>query len=91
MAVIITPETGRHKEIGRLLLSLATHPHQVQWVTWPAAGFEVPEELYAKFIDATPLPELPVEKEPETQEPKRRRGRPRKEDASTDNDTPEEE
>ncbi len=47
--VIVTPEKGRHKEIGQKLLALADHPHQVQWVTWPQAGFSVPLELFAKF------------------------------------------
>lgn len=81
--VIITPEPGRHKEIGQRLLALADHPNQVQWVTYPETGFQVPLELFARF-DAD-------EAEPAEQEtPKRRRGRPRKEE-STDNNTSEEE
>lgn len=87
MAIIISPEPGRHKEIGQLLLSLADHPQQVQWVTWPQAGYEVSEELFGKFAAETVDTEAP---QPQPETPKRRRARPRKED-STDNDTGEEE
>lgn len=100
MAVIITPEPGRHKDIGQLLLALADHPSQVQWVTWPTAGYSVPEELFALFSIATgdakaaaeTLWEMPQEQLEELagEAPKRKRGRPRKE-ASTDNTTSEEE
>lgn len=47
--VIITPEPGRHKEIGQRLLELAEHPRDVQWVSWPKAGFSVPLELFEAF------------------------------------------
>lgn len=88
MAVIITPEPGRHKEIGRLLLELADSPYQVQWVTWPTAGYSVPEELFARFDSSGRDAAAPDGGEEET--PKRKRGRPRKEE-STDNNTSEEE
>ena len=61
--VIITPEPGRHKEIGQRLLELAEHPRDVQWVSWPKAGFAVPLGLFEAFTadeddepasDATP-------------------------------------
>jgi hypothetical protein len=81
--VIITPEPGRAKEIGQRLLALADHPHQVQWVTWPAAGFSIPLDLFAKFdADELPAPEL-AEAEPE---PKRRRRRAKE---NTDDNTSE--
>jgi hypothetical protein len=81
--VIITPEKGKAKEIGQQLLALADNPRDVQWVTWPAAGFSVPVELFAKF-DA----DEPEAAEEETQAPKRRRRRSKD---STDNNTSEEE
>lgn len=80
--VIITPEPGRQKEIGQKLLALADHPNQVQWVTYPQTGFQIPLELFAKFDTA--------EGEPEEAPQPRRRGRPRRE-PSTDNNTSEEE
>jgi len=82
--VIISPEPGKAKEIGRKLLALAEHPSQVQWVTWPQAGYSVPLELYVKFDTEGDEPQV------EEEAPKRRRGRPRKEE-STDNNTSEEE
>ena len=83
--VIITPEPGKAKEIGQRLLALADHPGQVQWATWPQAGYAVPLELFVKFDADEDAPEE------ETEAPvKRRRGRPRKEE-STDNNTSEEE
>lgn len=92
--VIITPEPGRHKEIGQQLIGLADHPHDVHWVTWPKAGFSVPLTLWTRFEAATNPPAM-EEKEPATQpaaEPKRR-GRPPKVKAepSTDNTTTSEE
>lgn len=94
-AVIITPEPGRHKEIGQQLLALADSPRDVQWTTWPTAGYAVPVELFAKFagtqepasggaVTKTPV----IEDPPAFVEPKRR-GRPRKE-PSTDNNSEEE-
>lgn len=47
--MIITPEPGRHKEIGQRLLELAEHPRDVQWVSWPKAGFAVPLALFEAF------------------------------------------
>lgn len=84
--VIITPEPGRQKEIGQQLLALADHPSQVQWVTYPETGFQIPLELFAKF-DANGDEPAAVEEDT----PRRRRGRPRKEETSTDNTTSEEE
>jgi hypothetical protein len=113
--VIITPEPGMHKEIGQKLLSLADNPRDVQWVTWPQAGYSIPLELFVKF-DADDMAEtlwkMPMEQleklatggiiEPgqsyiigengppalEAPQP-RRRGRPRKEEPSTDDNTSE--
>jgi hypothetical protein len=87
--VIISPEPGRQKEIGRQLLELADNPRQVQWVTWPQAGYSVPLELFARF-DATFADEESEAEEAAESTPRRRRGRPRKEE-STDNNTSEEE
>lgn len=79
--VIITPEPGRQKEIGQKLLALADRTYDVQWVTWPTAGFSIPLELFARFSaegqDVAPEPEVPATR-------RRRRN-------STDNNTSEEE
>lgn len=84
--MIISPERGKTVEIGKRLLELADSPRDVQWVTWPApGGFAVPLELFNLFDADGEQPEAAEE-----EAPKRRRGRPRKEE-STDNDTSEEE
>lgn len=80
--VIITPEAGNQKQIGRRLLELAASPYDVQWVTWPQAGFSVPLELFNKF-------DSDAEGDTETEAPAKRRRRRNKE--STDNNTSEEE
>lgn len=88
--IIVSPEKGRHKEIGQQLLALANHPRDVQWVTWPQAGFAVPLELFARFDADGEDGEQPQAAQEPT--PRRRRGRPRKEETdSTDNTSPEEE
>ena len=81
--VIITPEPGRQVQIGRKLLDLADHPNQVQWVTYPQAGFQIPLELFARFDADGDEPEAAEEA------PLPRRRRRAKE--STDNNTSEEE
>lgn len=89
--VIITPEPGKAKEIGQRLLALADHPYQVQWVTYPQTGFQIPLELFAKFDAediAKALWEMPMGQLQELAEPKRRRRRNKE---STDNNTSEEE
>ena len=96
--MIISPEKGKVKEIGQRLLALADSPYQVQWVTWPKAGFSIPLELFFKFdtegdnyvtvgIDAEKLDAAleGAQSATVTQTPKRRRRR------STDNSTSEEE
>lgn len=80
--VIISPGKGKAKEIGKRLLELADSPYDVQWVTWPSAGFSVPLELFNKF-------DADGEDEPESEAPKRRRRRSK--ETSTDNNTSEEE
>lgn len=100
--VIITPEPGRAKDIGRKLLAMAGNPHDVQWVTWPQAGFSIPLELFVQFAaeadnateTAKALWQMPLEElrkmagEDGGAPAKRRRGRPRKqEEASTDDTT----
>lgn len=80
--VIITPEPGLQREIGQRLLALADSPYDVQWVTWPSAGFSVPLELFNRF-------DADEESEAAEQTPAKRRRRRNKE--STDNNTSEEE
>ena len=92
--VIITPEPGKQKEIGQKLLALADNPRDVQWVTWPKAGYSIPLALFMKF-DAEDIAEalwqMPVDELEKLvdEQPRRRRGRPRKEEPSTDNNTSE--
>lgn len=82
--IIISPEPGKHKEIGKRLIELADNPYtDIAWVTWPAAGYAVTPELFARFDSDG------EEDTDEKEAPKRRRGRQRKE--STDNNTSEEE
>jgi hypothetical protein len=69
--VIITPEPGRDKEIGQRLLALADSPADVQWVTWPQAGFSIPVELFVRFAE-------PDEETEETKTAPKKRGRPKK-------------
>lgn len=99
--MIITPEPGRHKDIGRQLLELADSPRDVQWVTWPVAGYSIPMYLFSRFAVAEPdvagqaLQQLPLEQLEQLAEQApapRRRGRPRKETSTDDTATsPEEE
>ena len=87
-SVIISPEKEKLKEIGQQLLELADNPSQVQWVTWPKAGYSIPLELFMRFdaFDSNGVPVLDeVVQEPE---PKRRRRRNKE---STDNNDPSEE
>jgi len=86
-----------HKEIGQKLLALAASPRDVQWVTWPQAGYSIPLELFVKFDAETDTPatgglvrNTPVIGEdgpPPLEVPRRRR----RKEASTDNNTSEEE
>ena len=105
--VIITPEPGRAKEIGQKLLAMAANPRDVQWVTWPSAGFSIPLELFVTFtaldgkdgnyvevgVDEEKLAAATDGAADATVHQPRRRGRPRKQDESTDDTTtsPEEE
>ena len=87
--VVISPEPGMAKEIGRRLLELADHPRDVQWTTYPKAGFAIPLELFARFDTDEETAETD-DTETAERKPQRRRGRPRKEETSTDNNTSEE-
>lgn len=94
-SVVIGVKADRRKEIGQLLLSLADSPRDVQWVTWPAAGYAVSDELFARFEAAQEPAETEEPKQEKAPAPKRR-GRPRKEPAvqeetSTDNTSSESE
>lgn len=91
--MIISPEKGKAKEIGQKLLALADSSYQVQWVTWPKAGFSIPLELFARFdVDdiAETLWQMPMEQLEKLAEPEPKRRRRRGKD-STDNNTSEEE
>ena len=100
--MIITPEPGRAKDIGQKLLAMAEDPRDVQWVTWPQAGFSIPLELFVKFSDgdkaAGGVLTRPVtigeDYPPPSESPRPRRGRPRKQETESTDDTttsPEEE
>lgn len=80
MDVVITPEHGRVKEIAQVLLKLAAHPNDVQMVSWPAQGFRVSGDLFARFeYFMAGEDSAETESEPEVAEPvKKRPGRPRK-------------
>lgn len=82
--VIIEPEEGMTKEIGKQLLELADNPHDVQWATWPVTGFKVPVELAAKLKGVRLRPDT---EQPDEQAPPRRRGRPRKQVETPVDDT----
>ena len=83
MAVIIEPDKGMAPEIGRKLLELAEHPRDVQWVSWPNAGFQVPEELAVKLAKTRPLPQAEAEQvDPDVEPAPKKRGRPRKSEAT---------
>lgn len=75
--VIITPEKGRHKEVGQRLYALAERTSDIQWVTWPVAGFQVPVELFNRFERDVETPAETAEEAAEEPAPKRR-GRPPK-------------
>lgn len=74
MAVTVIPEKGNFPAVAQALLEAADHPSQVQMVTYPAAGFLVPEDVFERFEAAN---SAEGEAEQETPAP-RRRGRPRK-------------
>jgi len=77
--VIIVPEPGKLKEIGQQLLALADSPGDVQWVSWPQAGYRVPAELAGKLKDVRDNYSADsVDQGDTVAEPPRRRGRPRK-------------
>lgn len=91
--MLVYPEEGNFPTIARHLLAVAEHPYEVRSVTHPRAGFEVPEELFERFLEhrrtlgleemggpiESWLPERFVEDEPVQEEPRKRRpGRPRK-------------
>lgn len=82
MAVIIEPDEGMAAKIGRQLLDMADDPFDVRWVSWPQAGFLVPEELAAKLKGARSQPDT----EQPAQAP-RRRGRPRRQAETPVQDT----
>lgn len=73
--VIIEPDKGMVKEIGKQLLELAGNPSDVQWVSWPKAGYKVSVELADKLKGVRSLPNT---EQPGGEPAPRRRGRPRK-------------
>lgn len=74
-SVIIEPDEGMVKEIGRQLLELADNPHDVQWATWPVTGYRVPEQLALKLKQSR---DGKSDEADATQSAPRRRGRPRR-------------
>lgn len=83
MAVIINPEPGKAAEIGQQLLELAEHYSDVRWVTWPTAGYLVPEEL---AVQLKGIRDNDTD-ETQPQTARRRTGRPRKQAQATVQDT----
>jgi len=77
--VTVYPEPGKFREIAKALLAVADEPRQVQSVTWPQAGFMVPEHVFDRFEAARTDQGDPPE---QTGPVKRRPGRPRKDGAS---------
>jgi Glu-tRNA(Gln) amidotransferase subunit E-like FAD-binding protein len=79
--VTVYPDPGNFPVIARALLEVADHPSQVRMVTWPQSGFEVPEDVFERF-EAAMNGEQPDTRQDvpaaETEPPKRRPGRPRK-------------
>lgn len=90
-SLILTPEKGRHKEVGQRLFALVAQlglpASTVQWVTWPKTGYAIPVELFIKLeeadgqvsvgLDEALLNTMMNGSEPVEPAP-RRRGRPRK-------------
>lgn len=62
--------------IAKRLLEAADHPSQVVSVSHPRAGFVVPKDVFDRFEQGDPDQEKA--QEPVTEIPKRRPGRPRK-------------
>lgn len=52
---VISPHLGKERETAQLLLELASNPRDVQTRTDGGLVFEVPDELYDRYINrATP-------------------------------------
>lgn len=84
--VTVYPEEGNFSAIARALLEVAEHPRQVRSVSNPRAGFEVPMDVFERFALAWPYEDIEIPDEvdhqvgppAQTEPPKRRPGRPRK-------------
>lgn len=78
--ITVYPEEGNFPFIARELLKAADHPNQVRSVSHPRAGFEVPADVFDRFVAAQPDIEAEASQADAAQEetPKRRPGRPRK-------------
>jgi hypothetical protein len=82
--VTVYPEEGQAPRIARALLEAADDPRLVRVVSHPRFGFIVPREVFERFErfeaaqDHQEVP--PVQTEP----PKRRAGRPRKQTEPTE-------
>jgi hypothetical protein len=93
--IIVTPEPGRHAEIGQRLLEvlkgMGLPAGTLQWVTWPTAGYLVSADVYEAF-DTDTRPGDADPGETAATEPKKR-GRPRKTQPAVDDtgDAPKEE
>lgn len=79
--ITVYPEEGNFPFIARALLDAAEHPSQVRSVSHPRAGFEVPADVFDRFVAAQPDVETgqPQPDTPVGESRKRRGGRTRKE------------
>lgn len=74
---IVYPIPGKEKEMAQALLALAKDPMQVRTTYEDRLAFQVPEELYERYINGE---SKVAEPEPQMSEEmvRRRPGRPRK-------------
>lgn len=90
--IIITPEPGRHAEIGQRLLEVLKYmglpAGTLQWVTWPTAGYLVPADIYQAFAEIDVMADADSV---EPVAPPKKRGRPRRPTAEDADDTLKEE
>lgn len=80
--VMVYPGEGNFPFIAKELLKVADHPSQVRSVSHPRAGFEVPADVFDRFVAAQPdeEQETSTAEPPAQEEPRKRRpGRARKE------------
>jgi hypothetical protein len=54
MTMILIPAKGCFGRVSGVLLSLADHPSQVEVVSLPAMGFDIPSQLRELAVDRIP-------------------------------------